>query len=400
MMFGLYMRNGVVNYDDYTNKNRISENSSLSSLMSKVRYMSILKTIRNYYFYCGIEKDEYNAVKKDAYISNFEVWKILHFLMAAVFCLLYFASLQYSMMETNRWFYLIGFLYSVSAITCFFILKKDSIFAQFLIYISMSFLFLFACFINLNKPEHNATTFIVLLVLTPMFMIDKPYFMTIELSVACAVFLIWMHEIKPIDVWRIDLVNAVTFTIIGCFLNVIANSLRIREFVLTRRIRIQRDTDEMTGLRNKGSLTREINEFLEDNATDKGLLFVLDVDRFKSINDIYCHDVGDDVIIQLGSFLGRSFTNHEIVGRFGGDEFIVFIKNTNDLDSARKTAEDLVEEVSKSVLLPNNEKGVSISIGIAAYNGHENNYSELFKKADIAMYKAKADPKNRFYIYE
>ena len=297
-------------------------------------------------------------------------------------------------------FYLVGFLYFVCAIVCFFIFKKDSIFAQFLIYISMSFLFLFACFINVNKPEHNATTFIVLLVLTPMFMIDKPYFMTIELGAASAVFLTWMYEVKPIDVWQIDLVNAVTFTVIGCFLNVIANSLRIREFVLTRKIRIQRDTDEMTGLRNKGSLTREINEFMEDNSADKGLLFVLDVDRFKSINDIYGHDVGDDVIIQLGSFLGRIFTNHEIVGRFGGDEFIIFIKNTNDLDSACKTAEYLVEGASKSVLLPNNEKGVSISIGIAAYNGREKNYSELFKKADIAMYKAKADQEKRFYIYE
>lgn len=362
--------------------------------------MNVFKTIRNYYFYCGIEKDEYNAVKTDAYISNFEVWKILHFLMAAVFCLLYIASRQFSMMEANRWFYLIGFLYSVCAIVCFFLLKKDSIFAQLLIYLSMSFLFLFACFINLNKPEHNATTFIVLLVLTPMFMIDKPYFMTIELCVASAVFLIWMHNVKPIDIWRIDLVNSVTFTVIGCILNVIANSLRIREFVLTRKIRIQRDTDEMTGLRNKGSLTKEINEFLEDKSTEKGLLFVLDVDRFKSINDEYGHDVGDDVIIQLGDFLGRRFTNQEIVGRFGGDEFIVFIQNTNDLDSARKTAEDLVGGVLKGVLLPNNEKGVSVSIGIAAYNGQENNYSELFKKADIAMYQAKADPENRFYIYE
>ena len=320
--------------------------------------------------------------------------------MAAVFCFLYLASLQYRMMEINRWFYLIGFLYFICAIACFFVLKNDSITAQFLIYISMSFLFLFACFINLNKPEYNATTFVVLLVLTPMFMIDKPYFMTIELSVAAAIFLIWMHGVKPLDVWQVDFVNVIIFTAVGSFLNVIANSLRIREFVLTRKIRIQRDMDEMTGLRNKGSLTREINEFLEDNATDKGLLFVLDVDRFKSINDIYGHDVGDDVIIQLGGLLGRRFSNHEIVGRFGGDEFFVFIKNTNDLDSARKTAEDLVEEVSKSALLPNNEKGVSISIGIAAYNGHENNYSELFKKADIAMYKAKADPKNRFYIYE
>ena len=114
--------------------------------------------------------------------------------------------------------------------------------------------------------------------------------------------------------------------------------------------------DEMTGLRNKGSLTREINEFLVDSTTKKGILFVLDVDRFKSINDIYGHDVGDNVIIQLGGFLGSIFTNHEIVGRFGGDEFIVFIKNTNDLENARKIAKDLVEGVSKSVFLPNNEK--------------------------------------------
>lgn len=362
--------------------------------------MNVLKIVRNYYFYCGIEKDEYNAVKKDAYISNFEVWKILHFLMAAVFCLLYLASLQHSMMETNRWFYLVAFLYSACAIVCFFILKKDSILAQFLIYLSMSLLFLFACFINLSNPGNNATTFIVLLVLTPVFMIDKPYFMTIELSVASAVFLIWMHDVKPIDAWRVDLVNAVSFTVIGCFLNVIANSLRIREFVLTRKIRIQRDTDEMTGLRNKGSLTREINEFLEDKSAKKGLLFVLDIDRFKSINDTYGHDVGDDVIIQLGGFLGGKFTDHDIVGRFGGDEFIVFIKNTDDLDSARKKAEELVAGVSKSVLLPDHAKAVSISIGIAAYNGHENNYSDLFKKADTAMYQAKADPENRFYIYE
>ena len=362
--------------------------------------MNILKTIHNYYFYCGIEKDEYNAVKKDAYISNFEVWKILHFLMAAVFLALYLVSLHYSIMAPNKWLYLTGFLYSVFAIVCFFLLKKDSIAAQLQIYLSMSFLFLFACFINLNHPERNATTFVVLLLVTPMFMIDKPYFMTIELCAAAAIFLIWMHGVKPIEVWRLDLINVVTFTVIGSFLNVIANALRIREFVLTRRIRIQRDTDEMTGLRNKGSLTREINRFLEDKSTDKGLLFVLDVDRFKSINDVYGHDAGDEVIIQIGRFLGRRFTDQDIVGRFGGDEFIVFIRNTDDLDRARTIANDLVQGVSESVRLPDQNTGVSVSIGIAAYKGQEKNYSEIFKKADIAMYQAKADPNNRYYVYE
>ncbi|MCR5663242.1 MAG: GGDEF domain-containing protein [Oscillospiraceae bacterium] len=362
--------------------------------------MKVLRTIRNYYFYCGLEREEYNAVKKDAYISNYEVWKILHYMMALVFSVLYFGSYANSLMAMNRWFYLAAFLYSVLAVVVFIRLKKDSLAAQLMIYLSMSVLFLFAAFVNLNKVENNATTFVVLLVLTPMFMIDKPYFMTIELGVATAVFLIWMRGIKPDTVWQIDMVNTITFTIVGSFLNIIANALRIREFVLTRQIRIQKDTDEMTGLRNKGSLTREINEYLADGAADKGLLFVLDVDRFKSINDTYGHNVGDSVIVQLGRYLGAGFAGDEIVGRFGGDEFILFIKNTDDTETARRIAGDIVAGVSESVALPDEKQRISISVGIAAYRGREKNYSEIFKKADVALYQAKADPENRVCVYE
>lgn len=362
--------------------------------------MKVLRTIRNYYFYCGLEKEEYNAVKKDAYISNYEVWKILHYLMAFVFIFLYFGSYANGLMAMNRWFYLGALLYSVLAVVVFSRLKKDSLAAQLMIYLSMSLLFLFAAFVNLNKVEYNATTFVVLLVLTPMFMIDKPYFMTIELGVATAVFLVWMRGIKPDTVWQVDMVNAITFTVVGSFLNIIANALRIREFVLTRQIRIQKDTDEMTGLRNKGSLTREINEYLADGAADKGLLFVLDVDRFKSINDTYGHDVGDSVIVQLGRYLGAGFTGDEITGRFGGDEFILFIRNTDDTEAARRIAGDIVAGVSESVALPDEEQKISISVGIAVYRGQEKNYSELFKKADVALYQAKADPDTRFRVFE
>lgn len=360
----------------------------------------MLRTIRNYYFYSGIEKDAYNDIKKDAYVSNFEVWKILHFLMAAAFGVMCVISLFNTLVKPNRPLYLAGFLYSVFAIYLFFKLKKDSLVGQLLIYLSMSFLFLIGGFISQNSPTNNAVTFIVFLLVMPMFMIDKPFFMTIELCAAAAVFLIWMHGVKPYDVWRLDLYDVTSYTIIGCFLNVIANSIRIREFVLTRKIKIQKDTDEMTGLKNKGSLTREINAFLT-GGNDKGIMFILDVDRFKSINDTYGHDVGDHVIIQLGRLLeGRFIHAHEIAGRFGGDEFIVFIKDIDDPDTAREIASDIVANVSKSVTLPDKAKTVNISIGIALYHGHEKNYSELFKKADTALYQAKADPQNRYYIYE
>ena len=299
----------------------------------------------------------------------------------------------------NRWFYLIALLYSLIAIVVFMKIKRDSIAAQLLIYLSMSVLFLFAAFISQNNPEQNATTFIVLLVVTPMFMIEKPYFMTIELSVATAVFLIWMRGIKPYAVWQIDMVNSVTFTVVGSFLNIISNALRIREFVLTRQIRLQKDTDEMTGLRNKGCLTREINGYLADASTDKGTLFIMDVDRFKVINDTFGHDVGDSVIVQLGGFLAERFKGDEITGRFGGDEFILFIKDIDDPDKARKTADGIVAGVAESVKLPDKDQKLSISIGVALYKGREKHYSELFKKADIALYDAKASSTDRSCVY-
>lgn len=362
--------------------------------------MKLFHTLRKYFCYCGIEKDEYNALKKDAYVSNFKTWRVLHFLMAAVFGLLFAFSWFSSLLAVNRIFYLIALIYSVAAILLFGCLRKDSITAQLLIYLSISMLFLFGCVIAQNRPDSPAVSFIAFLLITPMFMIDKPFFMAFELTAAAAVFLVWMHGIKPYDVWRIDFGNVVTFTAVGIFLNIIANAIRIKEFVLTREINIQKDTDELTGLKNKGALTRGINEYLTQGSVGKGFMFLLDIDRFKSINDTYGHDVGDSVISQFGGFLSKKFTGNEIVGRFGGDEFIIFIKDADDPDMARRIAADVITGAAENVVLPDKKEKIGISIGIAACNGTEHNYSEVFKRADTAMYRSKADPENRIHFCE
>ena len=155
-----------------------------------------------------------------------------------------------------------------------------------------------------------------------------------------------------------------------------------------------------TGIKNKGALTREINEFLADHTTNKGMLFIMDVDKFKSINDTLGHDIGDSVIKQIGAFLGEKFNDGNIAGRFGGDEFIVFIKDSNDAELASRTADEIVKGVYDTVFLPDHERKVSVSVGVARYFGLEKNYSELLKKADTALYRAKGDSNKRFYIYE
>lgn len=363
--------------------------------------MKLLRIVRNYLCYCGIEKDEYRSLKKSAYISNFEVWRVLHCLMTAVFAGLFVLSLSVDIMLDNQEFYISALIYSVIVSWLFlFVLKKDSIAAQLVIYLSISMLFLFACFITQNKPDLPATTFIVFLLITPMFMIDKPYFMGIELSAASAIYLVWMRSVKPLEIWKMDCGNVVVFTVIGFFLHVIANSIRIKEFVLTKKINVQKDTDDLTGLKNKGAITREINRFLTDASKDKGIMFLLDIDHFKSINDTYGHDVGDSVISQFGAFLSKTFTGGEIAGRFGGDEFIVFIKDSDDPVLAEKTARTIVDGTADSVVLPDADKKVSVSIGIAIYHGSEKNYSEIFKKADLALYNTKSDRTVNYVFFD
>lgn len=362
--------------------------------------MILLHTIRNYILYCGIEKDVYNALKKDAYVSNFKVWRVLHCLMTFVFAMLFLGSLSVDVMAKNKLFYLLMFVYS-AAVTCLFlfVFRKDSLVAQLVIYLSISMLFLFGAMITQNQPDTPATTFIVMLLITPMFMIDKPYFIAIELGAASAVFLIWMRGVKSFDIWMIDEANVITYAFVGIFLHVIANSIRIKEFVLSREIRIQKDTDDLTGLMNKGAITREINDFLADETSSKGLMFLLDIDRFKSINDTYGHDVGDSVIREFGAVLRNIFTHGEIVGRFGGDEFIVFIKDTDDKLTAENAAHRIIDGAAEQIKLPDGERSISVSIGIATYQGVETNYSEIFKKVDVAMYRSKADRTSQFSFY-
>ena len=364
------------------------------------RNMNVLKIIRNYFFYCGLEKDEYNVLKKDAYVSNFVIWRVMHIFMAAVFFALYVTSHLNHLLVINQYVYLFGLLYSALTIPFFYIMKKDSIVPQFIIYLSITLLFMFGCFISQNNRTVPATTFIALLLITPMFMIDKPFWMALELCGASTIFILWMHGIKEYDTWMTDLINATIFTVVGIFLNIIANSIRIKEFVLTREINIQKDIDDLTGLKNKGALTREINEFLANPMTDKGIMFMLDVDHFKAINDTYGHDIGDRVISQFGIFLGRKFVNNEITGRFGGDEFILFIKDTDNLDAVQNIADEVIAGAAEYVTLPDETKKISISIGVALYKGQETNYSEIFKKADTALYKAKVDKSKKFCVYE
>lgn len=158
--------------------------------------------------------------------------------------------------------------------------------------------------------------------------------------------------------------------------------------------------DEMTGLYNKITTEELISSFL-DEGQHMGIpaLLLFDIDNFKSINDTYGHAFGDIIIMECAHAIRTHFRSDDIVGRIGGDEFIVLMKNTSKLDIIKDKLERLSDTLSCLNFEENEDIEISVSIGIACYPIHGTSYSELFEKADQALYYSKDHGKNMITIY-
>ncbi len=160
------------------------------------------------------------------------------------------------------------------------------------------------------------------------------------------------------------------------------------------------ETDQMTGMLNRTATETRINEILKNrqNDYDGGVIFVVDFDNFKNINDTFGHLTGDAYLYEAASVIKSKFRKNDIVGRIGGDEFVVYIDNVSDLDAIKIKAEEILVGI-QSISLPGLES-TNCSIGIYLINEKDKEYHEIFKRADCALYHAKHRGKNRYVFYD
>ena len=157
--------------------------------------------------------------------------------------------------------------------------------------------------------------------------------------------------------------------------------------------------DLLTGLFNKVTTEELVKESLLQNINQKHALFILDVDNFKEINDTMGHLPGDEALVEIAQHIRKQFRSEDIVGRIGGDEFAIFLKNIKSQEIIERKAELLVEVFSKSLTAAKTGGRVSISIGVSVYPHDGKTYEELFKKADVALYYSKQQGKNCYHLY-
>ncbi len=158
-------------------------------------------------------------------------------------------------------------------------------------------------------------------------------------------------------------------------------------------------TDELTGLKNRRAFFERAQQLFNDCQHNRLPLCVvmLDMDHFKHINDTYGHQVGDQVLRQMGVVISGCFRDTDVYGRLGGEEFAILLPDTST-EVALNLAEQLIQSIGGLMSGPVHR--ISASLGVASMELHDNDLQSLMNNADKALYRAKARGRNQVAVSE
>ncbi len=187
--------------------------------------------------------------------------------------------------------------------------------------------------------------------------------------------------------------NKTVRRLVGRIINVDHQKKNIAE------LQTKAESDSLTGLLNHKAATERISEFLFDHESDAlCALFVIDIDYFKEINDKFGHFEGDLVLDSAAKIMKELFRTSDVVGRIGGDEFIVLMKNLPAKEVARAKAEALCTRVRSIRSSDGRRLGITVSAGVA-FSHAGAGFEQLYKEADAALYEAKKSGRDAYRLY-
>ena len=172
----------------------------------------------------------------------------------------------------------------------------------------------------------------------------------------------------------------------------------ISDFEISIEIQKKATLDSLSKLYNKMETQRRITDLI--NSGVMGTLMIIDVDNFKKLNDTLGHQFGDQAIKDVARILENNFRQNDIIGRIGGDEFMIFCPNPITNEIIIQKAISLIKTCKLVYACGNLTTKISISIGICRTNNKDVNFEYLYKEADRALYESKKKGKNQYTLYD
>lgn len=166
-------------------------------------------------------------------------------------------------------------------------------------------------------------------------------------------------------------------------------------------LKSQAERDGLTGLYNAATVRAKIEEALAYGylSGEKQIFILLDLDNYKLINDTFGHSSGDQVLVEMAQRLQKRFRSSDIIGRMGGDEFVLLLRNINTDQDAETLLQELCEMLHQTYTRDEEEVTLSASVGVAWAPGDGHTFAELYQKSDVALYQVKKQSKNGYKYY-
>lgn len=216
--------------------------------------------------------------------------------------------------------------------------------------------------------------------------------------ISTGTFLICVKLLKSPEVMSADYFHSAVGLLTSLCAVFIVTRLRMRDNLTKKRYKTLSMTDSLTGLLNKGTCEACIKDYLKNKKFGlNAALFMIDIDGFKNVNDTRGHLPGDRLLYKTGKVLKSSFRTTDILGRFGGDEFIVLMVDF----SGTAVVENKSKAIRKAFEIYCSEDEdfrITCSIGAVIFDDEIPSFDELLTAADALLYKAKEAGKDRYRI--
>ena len=199
----------------------------------------------------------------------------------------------------------------------------------------------------------------------------------------------WQLDVSPVNGWKNDnnsspviivsvIIIVLLEVLVFAFMNMEKQRKKFRQMSLT---------DGLTGLFNRIGFNEQVEKYLNNNESKKCIGILLDVDNFKFINDVHGHATGDQVLVQLAKSMKKEFPKNAVVGRNGGDEFCVLLRDCGE-DEVKLLIDNFTMK-KRTFQCGGKEYKYSISLGYVEYPTYAQKGSELLRYADMALYEVK-----------
>lgn len=330
--------------------------------------------------------------KKEIAKSNAEFLPQVSLVGAFVTGIAFVGGFFYTILEEAQNQYALGFFMCLISYALSKVRRLDK-YVVVGLYLQFFFLFLLVLYLSVIVGiDRPASPMLILLAVFPMLFIDKPRRLLTVDVILYVVHSYLSFLLKGPVLGKMDLVNGLIATVVGCFFGWFIIRNRIQALNFERLLIMEKETDELTGLHNRRRLFHMIGQIEIGKLERPSGVFMMDIDYFKQYNDTNGHMAGDYCLRSFGKLLKEyPWLAKAEFFRYGGEEFVAFVWGADE-----KRLQELAEQIRAEVVKLEIPYGkITTSIGYAYCMDEEiYNYEKWIDRADVAAYQAKACGRN------